>query len=92
MEEKVYDIEMMYIRNASEKNYTIELQSRRSQTVKLNFSDVESVEFAAHNKPLEIKNSYLQMTDGQPKSWNLRFTYPTSFKIKYIGKIVIETI
>ncbi|MCP4146905.1 MAG: hypothetical protein GY757_04060 [bacterium] len=92
MEEKVYDVEMMYIQNASEKSYTIEVQGRRGQNVKLNFTDVESVEFDAHNKPLEIKNSYLRMDDGQPKSWNLRFTFPTNFKIKYVGKIVIETI
>ena len=91
MEHEVREVEMMYITSASAGNYSIETSGRRSQTVKLNFSQVEGIEISA-NKPLEVKNSFLQMADGQPKMWNLRFHYPTNFKIKYMGKIIIEVV
>jgi len=92
MEESVREVEMMYIKNPSGDNYTVETMGRRSTPVKLNFSNVEGVEFNAANKPLEIKNSFLQMKEGEPKIWNLRFGYPTNFSIKFMGKIIIEVI
>ena len=89
--EEVRDVEMMYIQNTSGDRYSIETHGRRSKTVKLNFSNVEGIEIDA-KIPLGIKNSFIQMADGQDKIWNMRFNYPTNFKIKYTGKIVIEVI
>lgn len=91
MEEKVYEVEMMYIRNTSGDDYTVETAGRRSKSVKLSFSNVEGIEIGG-SIPFEIKNSYLQMRDGDQKMWNLRFNYPVNFSIKYMGKIVITTI
>ena len=90
-EETVREVEMMYIQNTSANNYSIETTGRRTKSVKLNFSNVESIEIDA-SKPLEIKNSFLQMADGQSRMWNLRFPYPMNFKIKYMGRIIIEVI
>ena len=89
--EEVRDIDMMYIQNTSGNNYTVEALSRRGKTVKMNFTNVEGVEIDARI-PMEIKSSFLQMADGQDKMWNMRFNFPTNFKIKYTGKIVIEVI
>jgi hypothetical protein len=89
--EEVREVEMMYIRNTSGNSYSIETTGRRSKTVKLNFANVEGIEIDA-KIPLTINSSFLQVADGQEKMWNLRFSYPTNFKIKYLGKIVIEVI
>jgi hypothetical protein len=91
MEEKVYEVEMMYIQNTSGSDYTVETSGRRTKSVKLNFSNVEGVEINSP-KPLEVKNSFIQMNDGQSKLWNMRFAYPTNLLIKYNGRIVIEAL
>jgi hypothetical protein len=91
MEEKVYEVEMMYIQSTSGKDYSVETMGRRSKNVKLNFSNVEGIEINS-TRPLEIKNSFIQMNDGETKIWNMRFVYPTNLAIKYMGKIVIEVI
>jgi hypothetical protein len=90
MEEKVNEVEMMYIQNTSGTNYSVELTGRRCKTTKLNFSHVEGVEFCLP-RPLEVKHSYLQMAEGQNKMWSLKFVYPTNFIIKSVlNKISIE--
>lgn len=89
MEEKIFEVEMIYIQNTSGSDYSVEFVSRRNKTVKLNFSDVEGIELNA-TKPLELKNSYLRL--GNDKIWNLRFNFPTNLKIRYMEKITIETI
>ena len=89
--EEVRDVEILYIQNTSGNNFSIETAGRRSKTIKMNFTNVEGIEIDA-KIPLGIKSSFLQMADGQDKMWNLRFNYPTNFKIKYMGKIVIEVI
>ncbi len=91
MEEHVTEVEMMYIKNTSGNNYSIETTGRRARNVKLNFSNVDSIEIDA-KRPLELKNSFIQMADGQPKMWNMRFNYPSNFTIKYMGKIIIEVV
>lgn len=92
MEEKVYEVEMMYIQHTSGSNYTIEFAGRRCNTVKLNFSKVEGIEFSLQ-RALEVKHSYVQMADGQNKIWNLKFAYPTNFGVKLLlGKIMIDVI
>ncbi len=89
MEEKVFDVEMIYIQNTLEDKYTVECIGRRDKNVELNFSNVEGIEIDA-KKPLEIKHSFLQMNESQPKIWNLKFYYPVNLTIKYEGKIIIE--
>ncbi|MCP5053009.1 MAG: hypothetical protein GY940_37930, partial [bacterium] len=66
MEEKVYEVEMMYIQNTSDNNYSVETMGRRSKNFKLNFANVEGIEVNA-TKSLEVKNSFIQMNDGQSK-------------------------
>lgn len=89
MEERLHDIEMIYIQNYQDNHYSIECISRFKKSTKLNFTNVEGVEIDARN-PLEIKNSYIQMSEKQTKIWNIRLSYPIHLKIKYMGKIVIE--
>jgi len=91
MQQKIYDVEMMYIQNTSGNDYTVETMSRRSKNIKLNFSNVDGVEINTQ-KPLEIKNSFLSMSDSGSKVWNMRFAYPTNFNIKFLGKIIFEVI
>ena len=91
MQQKIYDVEMMYIQNTSGNDYTVETMSRRSKNIKLNFSNVDGVEINTQ-KPLEIKNSFLSMAENGSKVWNMRFSYPTNIKINFIGKITIEVI
>lgn len=92
MEEKVYEVEMMYIQNTSGSNYSIEFTGRRCNTVKLNFSKVEGIEFSPQ-RTLEVNHSYVQMADGQNKIWNLKFAYPTNFGVKLLlGKVIIDVI
>jgi len=89
MEEKVFDVEMIYIQNTSKDKYTIECIGRHNKNVELSFSKVEGIEIDAR-KPLEIKHSFVQMNESQPKIWNLKFYYPVNIIIKYVGKIIIE--
>jgi hypothetical protein len=90
MEESVTEVEMMYIQNTNGDNYTIETMGRRSKNVKLNFAKVEGVEIIA-TRPLEIKSSFIQMAENQSKMWNMRLSYPSNFRIRFImGKITIE--
>ncbi len=91
MEEKVYEVEMVYIQNTSGSDYSVEAMGRRSKNIKLKFSNVEGIEIDS-SKPLEIKNSIVQMGDGQSKFWNMRFAYATNISIKFTGKIVIGAI
>ena len=91
VEEELREVELMYIQNISGNNYSVETTGRRAKTVKLNFADVDGIEIDA-KRPLEVKNSFLQLGEGQ-KLWNMRFVYPTTFKIKYsMGKIIIHVI
>ena len=90
MPEKVHDVELIFIENTSGRDYTVECVSRRGQSVRLNYTQVEGIELAAR-APLEIKNSFLQLADGQPKTWNIRFDHPLSLSIQFVGKIIIES-
>ncbi len=90
MEERVNEVEMMYIQNTSGTNYSVEMTGRRCKTTKLNFSNVDGVEFSLP-RPLEVEHAYVQMAEGQNKMWSLKFVYPTNFIIKYVlNKINIE--
>lgn len=92
MEESVYEVEMVYIQNTSGDQYTLETMGRRSKNFKLNFKGVEGVEINTP-KPLEIKNSLVQMNEGQAKIWNMRFAFPTNLLIKFVmNRIVIEAL
>jgi hypothetical protein len=92
MEERVYEVEMVYVQNTSGNNYTLETMGRRSKNVKLSFTDVEGVEINSP-KPLEVKNSLVQMAEGQSKMWNMRFAFPTNLAVKYsMNRIVIEAL
>ncbi|MEN8152535.1 MAG: hypothetical protein ABFR75_00805 [Acidobacteriota bacterium] len=91
MEEKIFEVEMIYIQNTSDSNYSVECISRRKKTLKMNFKNVEGIEINAI-KPLEIKNSFLRFGKNTDNIWNLRFNYPANIKITFMEKITIETI
>lgn len=92
MDEKISEVEMVYIQNTTGSNYSVETMGRRSKNFKLNFSNVEGIEINSP-KPIEIKNSLVQMAEGQTKMWNMRFSYPITLLVKYsMGKIVLESI
>jgi len=85
----VREVDMMYIQGTGGTNFSVETMSKQSKNVKMNFTGVNGIELNAQ-RHLEIKNSYIQMGDNQPKMWNMRFACPTNFKIRYTGKIIIE--
>jgi len=89
MEEKVFDVTMIYIQNTSASNYSLEFTCR-DKNIKLNFSAVEGIEMRA-KIPMELKNSFLQMTETMPKVWNMKLVYPMNFRISYNGRILIES-
>jgi hypothetical protein len=89
MDEKVFDVSMMYIQNTSADNYSLEFYCR-DKNIKLNFSKVEGIELIA-KIPMELKSSFVQMVENLPKVWNLKLGYPTNFKISYSGRITIES-
>ena len=91
MEQKLYDIEMIFIQDEGDSKYRVECVGRHQNSVVLNFKQVEGVELSAHDS-VEVKHSYLQMSEEQGKMWNLKFRYPTGISIKFIGKILIDVI
>ena len=91
MEEKVREVEMVFIQNTSGNDYTVECVGRNKQSVKLNCPNVEGIEINANMSAMQIKSSFLQMSENQSKMWNLRFAFPTNLRIKFLDKILIET-
>ena len=90
MDEKVFDVSMIYIQNTAGGNYSLEFYCR-NKNIKLNYSNVEGVELVT-KIPLELKSSFVQMAEHLPKVWNLKLGYPTNFKITYSGRITLEAI
>jgi hypothetical protein len=91
MEERLYDIEMIYMQNSRDMQYSIECISRFQKSTTLNFNNVEGVEINSR-EPLEIKSAYIQMSEQSPRVWNVRFSYPTHLRIKFTGRIIIEAV
>jgi hypothetical protein len=89
MEEKLYDIDMMYVQNTGDKNYVVECLGRHHQTVRLTFTGAEGVEMMA-KVPVEVRQSFLQMSEREPKVWNAKFAFPVNLRISMTGKILIE--
>jgi hypothetical protein len=90
MEEKAYDVEMIYIQSPAAGEYAIELIGRHQNTLKLNFKGAEGIEFNAHSA-VEIKSTFLQMSETQSKVWNMRLGYPVNLKIRFTGRVIIES-
>jgi len=88
-DEKVFDVSMIYIQNTSASNYSLEFYCR-DKNIKLNFSAVEGIEIIA-KIPMELKSSFIQLTENMPKVWNMKMVYPMNFKISYSGRITIES-
>ncbi len=89
MEERLYDIEMMYVQCTAGKDYVVECLGRQHQTVRLSFSGVEGVELVA-KVPVEIRQSFLQLSDKEPRVWNIKFAFPVNVRVSMTGKILIE--
>lgn len=91
MSEKVFDVEMIFIRNTSGSEYTVECLGRNHQDSIFKFSGVEGIEIQA-SPPMEVKNSYMQLGDSQEKMWNLKLAIPCTIHISFMGKIVIKVV
>jgi len=91
MEEKLFEIDMIYIKNTSLADYSIECASRRNKSVILNFSNADGVEINAP-VPLEIKNAIMSCSSNGERIWNMRFSSPANLKISFSGKITIQVI
>lgn len=91
MQETVRGVDMMFIQCTPDNKYTVEISGKQSKNIRLSFANVEGIELNA-SRPLDLRNSYIQMSNGQPKMWNMRFSSPTDLRIRYAGKIIIEVI
>jgi len=91
MQEKIFDVDIIYIQNVSGTDFQIECISRRSKNTILNISKVEGIELTA-KKPAEIKNSYLQFGENEKSVWNIRFAFPVNIVVTALSKIIIEII
>ncbi len=91
MTEKVYEIDMLYIKNTDENNYIIECASRRGKSVVLKYSDVEGIEIDAPI-PLEVRNAFISCNENSERIWNMRFSSPANLKIDFSRKIIIQVI
>jgi hypothetical protein len=89
MDETVHDVQMVFIENTAENNYTIECMGSHHQDIKLKFDGAEGIEMSSKSG-FEAKNAFLQMAEGEAKVWNLRFCYPVKLRIQFMGKIMIE--
>ncbi len=89
MDQKVFDVSMIYIQSTAAGSYSLEFYCR-DKNIKLHYANVEGVEMIA-KIPLEMKSAFVQLGDNQPKVWNLKLGYPTNFKVSYSGRITIES-
>ena len=80
---------MVFIENTGSRAYTIECMGSHRQNVKLNFDDVEGIEFNARSG-FESRHAFLQMAEGDSKVLNIRFCYPVRLRISFMGKIMID--
>ncbi|MEN8222035.1 MAG: hypothetical protein ABFR36_02145 [Acidobacteriota bacterium] len=91
MEEKLFEIDMIYIKSSDGISYSIECASRRGKSVVLNYPDVEGIEINAA-VTLELKNAFMTCSGRGEKIWNMRFNTPANLKISYSGKVLIQVI
>ena len=89
MDEKVFDVVMIYVYNTEGRSYTIECFTNRQQTHKFSFNNVEHIELNA-KVTLELKQSMVQLSESSPKIWNMRFAYPMNIAIRYAGNVKLE--
>ncbi len=91
MEEKIFEVDTIYIKNTGSTDYSIECVSRRKKSIILNYSNADGVEI---NAPvaLEVKNAIMSCSGNNERIWNMRFNSPANLKIGYSGKIIIQVI
>lgn len=91
-EEEIREVELLYIKNTSEDNYTLEACSRGNKITKLNFPHVEGIEMSAL-RSMEVQNTFLHLGQHQKKMCNMRFVYPINLKVNYLmGNIIIKVL
>ena len=89
MEEKLFEIDMIYIKSNDGISYTIECASRRGKSVILKYPNVDGIEINA-SVSLELKNGFMSCGNKGEKIWNMRFCTPANLKISYSGKVLIQ--
>lgn len=91
MEEKLFEIDLIYIKNTDSGNYSVECTSRRGKSVTLNYSNVDGIEINT-SVALEIKNAFMSCNESGDRIWNMRLNTPANLKINHSGKISIQVI
>lgn len=91
MEEKLFEIDMIYIRSNDGISYTLECASRRGKSVVLKYPEVEGIEIDAP-VTLELKNAFMSCGAGGESIWNMKFNSPANLRISYSGKVLIQVI
>jgi len=91
MEEKLFEIDMIYINSSDGVRYTIEFASRRGKSVVLNFPEVDGIEIDAA-LTLELKNAFMTCGKAGDRIWNMKFVTPANLQINYSGKVMIRVI
>ena len=91
MEEKLFEIDMIYIRSSDSVSYTIECASRRGKSVVLKYPEVDGIEI---NAPvtMELKNAFMSCSQEGERIWNMKLNSPANLKISYSGKVSIQVI
>ncbi len=91
MEEKLFEIDMIYIRSSDGISYTIECANRRRKSVVLKYPEVDGIEI---NAPvtMELKNAFMSCGAHGEKIWNMKLNTPANLKISYSGTILIQVI
>ena len=91
MEEKLFEIDLIYIKNTGTNDYSVECTSRRGRSVILNYSNVDGIEINA-SIALEIKSAFMSCNENGDRIWNMRFNTPANLKINHSGKISIQVV
>ena len=82
MDVRLNDIEMIYIQSTSGDNSTVECIGKHHKNTKSNFADVEGIEKNAI-RSVEIKQSFIQMSEEAEKIWNINFKKSSLLCLSY---------
>jgi len=91
MEEKLFEIDVIYIRSNNGISYTLEFASRRGKSVVLKYPEVEGIEINAPVS-MELQNAFMTCGKAGDRIWNIKLSTPANLRISYSGKILIQVI
>ncbi len=88
-EQRLYDIDLIFISYQPQKGYEIEFRSRHNQVQTFVFTHLEGIEIKSL-RPFEVRSSFLQLSDQSTRSWNVRLDFPVNIKLYELGSLIIE--